>query len=99
MNEPLDKLISAARKAYEKAPSNIEEAPSCEAPFGFGTRVAASWKGIRSDTTIVFERLAWRGLAFAVAICVFTAFAHEAIASSQPNPYAAIMAVPGEDLF
>jgi hypothetical protein len=99
MTEPLNKLISAARKAYEKASLGSEEAPCCEVPLGFGTRVAASWKGIRSDTTIVFERLAWRGVAFALAICAFTAVAHETIASSQANPYAAIIAAPGEDLF
>lgn len=97
MNEPLDRLISAARKAYEKAPPISEDGQSCEAPFGFGTRVAKEWK--RPDPTVLFERWAWRGLAFALAICTLTAIAQETIASSDSYSYADAMAAPGEDLF
>ena|SRR6187399_1719041 len=100
MNEPLDKLISAARKAYEKAPPTADQSAAfCEAPLGFGTRVAASWETSKADTTVVFERWAWRGLALALAICAFTAVAQETIASSQESPYATVMAAPGEELF
>ena len=100
MNEALDRLISAARKACEKVPLSSEEAPSCEAPIGFGTRVAAAWRRSHPDTTVLFERLAWRGLAFALVICLFTAIMQETVvASSQDYSYAEAMAMPGEELF
>ncbi len=99
MNEPLNKLISAARKACGNAPPCGEVESCCEVPLGFGTRVARAWGKSQNDMSILFERWAWRGLAFALAICTFTAIARETIASSQHSPYAEVLAAPGEELF
>lgn len=99
MNKALDRLIAAARKAYATAPQSGEEDRFCASPLGFGTRVAALWGKSKPDTAMLFERWAWRGLAFALAICAVTAIAHETIASSEQDSYAEVIALPGSDLF
>lgn len=77
--KPLDKLISAAKKADRPPVTELE------APYGFATRVAATWGQSHPDKIVLLERLAWRGLICAVLVCAATAVAQKTIASSEPR--------------
>lgn len=78
-NKPLQKLIAAARKAEPSAAAERETKP----PFGFATRVAALWTERPMERTLLFEKLAWRGLVCAALICATTAVARKSAASGQ----------------
>ena len=82
-NEPLRRLIQAARKAHAPplAPSDLP------APFGFSTRVAALWVAVprRAGWADAWERLCWWGAGASVAVCLF-AFVNQSL-QPEPNPF------------
>ena len=82
-NEPLRKLIQAARKAHAPAP----RPPEMPAPFGFSTRVAACWAaaGGKPNWAEHWERLCWWGASASVAVCLF-AFVNQSL-QPEPNPF------------
>jgi hypothetical protein len=79
----LRSLINAARKAYEPAPTHLDE----PAPLGFATQVAREWAGPRESIkwADLFERFGWWGAAASAAICLM-AFVHGKNLS-EPNPF------------
>lgn len=92
-NEPLRKLIQAARKAHAgPAPA---ETP---APFGFSTRVAARWAAARGKSNWAehWERLSWWGASASVAVCLF-AFVNQSL-QPEPNPFDALIESPADSL-
>lgn len=76
-NKPLHRLIGAARKARPSPAPFLDLDP----PIGFATRVAAFWSARPEEKTILFERIAWRGLVCAVLVCTATALARRSAAS------------------
>jgi len=81
--EPLRKLITAARKA-QAPPLTQSDLP---APFGFSTRVAARWTVTRgrSNWAELWERLCWWGAGASVAVCLVAA-SYQSLAP-EPNPF------------
>jgi hypothetical protein len=81
-NQPLKRLITAARKA-ERRTAELDAKVNAEAPYGFAARVAALWSRGQPDRIVVWERLAWRGLICALLVCVATAVAQKSLAHEE----------------
>jgi len=91
-NEPLRKLIRAARKVHAPTP-----APSdLMAPFGFSARVAARWAAARAESNWAahWERLCWWGASASVAVCLFT-FVNQSL-QPEPNPFDVLIEVQAD---